>query len=94
MGGVFMRILSSAFLGLGLMVAAVTSAAADTCSGRAGLCLAACTPALVASGEQYGGTVPGCRASCRTRLKSCMRSGIWVHMGSRTRGMRQQVDRR
>jgi hypothetical protein len=89
-----MRIFSSALVSFGFLAAATTLAAADTCSGRANLCLAACTPALVASGEQHGGTVPGCRASCRSRLQSCMRTGIWVHMGSRTRGMQQQVDRR
>lgn len=70
------------------------SASADTCSGRASLCQAACTPALVASGEQHGGTVSGCRSSCASRLRSCMRTGIWVHMGSRTRGQQQQVERK
>lgn len=69
-------------------------ASADTCSGRADLCRAACTPALVSSGQQYGGTVPGCLTSCQSRWRSCMRTGIWVHMGSQTRGMQQKVDKR
>jgi len=91
-----MRYLLGIFcVGTALMVAAATApAAADTCSGRAALCRGACTPALVSSGQQAGGTVQGCLTSCNSRLRSCMKTGIWVHMGSRTRGMRQQVDRR
>lgn len=77
-----------------LAAMAPAPASADTCSGRAGLCRAACTPALVASGQQAGGTVQGCLASCQSRLRSCMSTGVWVHMGSQTRGMRQKVDKR
>jgi hypothetical protein len=75
-------------------VVSALSAGAETCSGRANLCLAACTPQNVSSGAQHGGTVSGCRASCQSRLKNCMTSGVWVHMGSQTKGQRQQVDRR
>jgi hypothetical protein len=84
----------------GVLVVAIALAtvapagAQETCSHRAGLCRAACTPGNVASGAQYGGTVQGCLRSCNSRYASCMRSGIWVHMGARTRGMRQQVERR
>lgn len=69
-------------------------ALADTCSGRADICRGACTPALVSSGQQHGGTVQGCISSCQSRLKSCLRSGVWVHMGSARRGERQTVDKR
>lgn len=79
---------------LGLLIALPGTALADTCSQRAGICDAACTPALVSSGQQHGGTVPGCLASCRSRLSSCMKTGIWVHMGAQNRGMRQAVDKR
>ena len=79
---------------LALLVVTPTIALADTCSQRASICEAACTPALVSSGQQYGGTVRGCVASCRSRLSSCLRTGVWVHMGVQNRGMRQPVDRR
>jgi hypothetical protein len=55
--------------------------------------MGACTPALVSSGEQHGGTVQGCQASCQSRLRSCMRTGIWVHMGRAQRGQQQKVDK-
>ena len=87
-------LLGTFYVGVALMAAAVaTPAAADTCSGRAAICRGACTPDLVSSGRQAGGTVKGCLASCNSRLGSCMKTGIWVHMGSQTRGMRQKVDR-
>ena len=86
---------TTARLSLGLLVTCLSfPVAAETCSGRASLCRAACTPQLVGSGEQYGGTVEGCVASCGSRLKSCLRTGIWVHMGARNRGMQQEVERR
>jgi hypothetical protein len=87
-----MRILI-ACLSLCVVVAASAPARADTCSGRHGICQAACTPALVSSGQQHGGTVQGCMSSCRSRFNSCMRTGVWVHMGSQNRGMKQTVDR-
>jgi hypothetical protein len=83
-------------LGL-LIVAAATStnsATADTCSGRASICRAACTPQNVGSGVQHGGTVEGCVASCQSRLSRCFRTGIWVHMGAARRGEEQRVERR
>jgi hypothetical protein len=93
-----LRISKSIFIASVLALTAASLAAApaqaDTCSGRAGLCNAACTPQNVASGAQHGGTVAGCRASCQSRLRACLKSGVWVHMGSQTRGMRQTVDRR
>jgi hypothetical protein len=73
---------------------AVQPALAESCSDRAGLCLAACTEQNVTSGAQYGGTVKGCQASCNSRRKNCLKSGVWVHMGSQTMGQRQQVERR
>ena len=76
-----------------IAIAAAAPARADTCSGRRDICLSACTPALVSSGAQHGGTVAGCQSSCRSRFSSCMRSGIWVHMGSQNRGMQQKVDK-
>ena len=79
---------------LALLVITPTIAFADTCSQRASICEAACTPALVSSGQQYGGTVGGCVASCRSRLNSCLRTGVWGHMGAQNRGMRQPVERR
>jgi hypothetical protein len=79
---------------LGAAVLWNTAALADTCSGRAAICRAACTPVLVSSGQQHGGTVGGCIASCQGRLRSCMRTGVWIHMGAQTRGMQQKVDRR
>jgi hypothetical protein len=79
-----------ALLSLGI---AIAPARADTCSGRRDICLGACTPALVSSGAQYGGTVAGRQSSCRSRHSSCMRSGIWVHMGSQNAGMQQKVDK-
>ena len=83
-----------ATLVLACMALLSTAASAETCSQRASICQAACTPALVASGAQHGGTVAGCNASCQSRLRSCLRNGIWVHMGSQNRGMQQKVDRR
>ena len=80
-------------LALCLAAAASAPAFADTCSGRRDICLSACTPALVSSGAQHGGTVAGCQSSCRSRHSSCMRSGIWVHMGSQNAGMKQKVDK-
>lgn len=88
------RVGSALAVALAAALLAVASAQADTCSGRASLCNAACTPHNVSSGAQHGGTVPGCRASCQSRLRSCLKSGVWVHMGSQTRGMRQSVERR
>jgi hypothetical protein len=67
---------------------------AETCSDRAALCRAACTPENVASGAQHGGTVRGCQSSCQSRLNSCLRDGTWVHMGSQRFGERQAVDKR
>jgi hypothetical protein len=67
-------------------------ATAETCSDRASLCLEACTPQNVSSGVQR--TVAGCRASCQSRLNSCLRTGTWIHTESQTRGQRQQVERR
>lgn len=87
-----MRVLV-ACLSFCVAIAASAPAFADTCSGRRDICLGACTPALVSSGAQYGGTVKGCQSSCRSRHSSCMRSGIWVHMGSQNRGMQQKVDK-
>lgn len=80
-------------IALFLVTVASGPALADTCSGRRDICLGACTPALVSSGAQHGGTVAGCQSSCRSRHASCMRSGIWVHMGSQNAGMRQKVDK-
>ncbi len=68
-------------------------AAAETCSERPTICQSACTPELVASGAQAGGTVPGCRMSCQTRLRQCLHSGISVHMGSARRGDQQTVEK-
>jgi len=79
--------------GLALVLSSA-SALAETCTDRASLCQGACTPQNVASGAQYGGTVAGCQSSCRSRLQSCLKTGVWIHMGSQTRGQRQQVDRR
>jgi len=56
--------------------------------------MGACTPQLVSSGEQYGGTVAGCQTSCRGRRATCLKSGVWVHMGAARRGERQSVDKR
>jgi hypothetical protein len=87
-------------VGFGLMLAGLafalssSSAVAETCSDRAGLCQGACTPQNVTSGAQYGGTVTGCQKSCRSRLQSCLKNGIWTHMGSQTMGQQQKVDRR
>jgi len=69
-------------------------ALAETCSERAGLCDDACTPALVDSGAQAGGTIAGCHASCQARLRSCLKTGVWVHMGAQHRGLQQRVDRK
>jgi hypothetical protein len=69
-------------------------ATAETCSDRANLCLDSCTPQKVAPGAQHGGTVAGCRASCQSRLKSCLRTGIWIHMRSLTQREHQQVEKR
>ena len=82
------------FAALMLVVVSLSSACAETCTDRAGLCQGACTPQNVASGAQHGGTVAGCQASCRSRLQSCLKTGIWTHMGSQTRGQRQQVEKR
>jgi len=76
------------------LVLSPDSGLAETCTDRAGLCQGACTPQNVASGAQYGGTVAGCQSSCRSRLQSCLKTGVWIHMGSQTRGQRQQVERR
>ena len=81
------------FAGLALVLPS-SSALAESCTDRAGLCRAACTPQNVASGAQHGGTVAGCQPSCRSRLQSCLKTGVWVHVGSQTMGQRQQVDRR
>jgi hypothetical protein len=81
-------------IALALMFCTASPALAATCSERAGACQGACTPELVSSGQQAGGTVPGCRASCLSRLRQCVGSGIWVHMGSQRRGMQEQVERR
>ncbi len=81
-------------LAVAVLLALPSFARADTCCGRADICRAACTPALVSSGQQHGGTVPGCVSSCQSRLKSCLRSGVWVHMGSARAGERQTVDKR
>jgi len=77
-----------------IWIALAAPAYAESCSDRHGICQAACTPALVSSGAQHGGTVAGCQSSCRSRLNSCLRSGIWVHMGSQNRGMQQKVEKR
>jgi hypothetical protein len=83
---------------IGMSISAVVSsqgaASAESCSDRAAICKGACTPALVSSGQQHGGTVQGCVGSCQSRLRSCLRTGVWVHMGSQNRGMRQKVYRR
>ena len=75
------------------MIAAAQSSRADTCTNRADACSSACTPALVNSGAQFGGTIPGCLASCKSRLNTCLKSGVWTHMGRDRRGERQKVDR-
>jgi hypothetical protein len=77
-----------------LALCCANPAVAASCSERVGACYGACTPELVSSGQQAGGTIAGCRASCASRLRQCMRSGVWVHMGSQRRGMQEQVDRR
>jgi hypothetical protein len=89
MRSLFLLILPSIFLSL-----SATAGLAESCSQRAGACNGACTPELVSSGQQAGGTVPGCRSSCAQRLQACMKSGIWLHLGSRDRGLQEQVDRR
>lgn len=85
---------SAIFAGALVIAALATPAAAESCSTRASLCLGACTPALVGSGQQHGGTVEGCRKSCNERKASCLRSGVWVHMGARTRGQQEAVEKR
>ncbi|MBL8588676.1 MAG: hypothetical protein JNK46_09110 [Methylobacteriaceae bacterium] len=84
-------------VGAGLVIAWlgwIGPAAAQSCSNRAAACGAACTPQLVGSGVQFGGTVEGCRASCAERRQRCLREGVWVHMGSARRGERESVERR
>jgi hypothetical protein len=83
-----------AFLGITALLSPAGPALAASCSERAGACHAACTPQLVSSGEQAGGTVAGCHSSCATRLQQCMHSGVWVHMGAQRRGLQEQVERR
>lgn len=80
----------------GLLLLTLTSSPslAETCSDRSGLCLAACTEQNVSSGAQFGGTIKGCQTSCRSRHQNCLKTGVWVHMGSQTMGQRQQVDKR
>ena len=73
--------------------ASVQAARADTCSDRGGVCVAACTPRQVESGAQFGGTVAGCRKSCQSRLRSCLKTGVWIHMGSARRGEQERVER-
>lgn len=73
--------------------ASVQAAHADTCSDRGSICVAACTPRQVDSGAQFGGTVAGCRKSCQSRLRSCLKTGVWIHMGSTRRGEQERVDR-
>ena len=82
------------FLGLAFVIGWSAAAVADTCSDRASLCRAACTPQNVSSGVQHGGSVSGCISSCQSRLSRCMKSGIWVHMGSARRGEQQRVEKR
>jgi hypothetical protein len=79
---------------LTVIICTASPALAANCSERAGACQGACTPELVASGQQAGGTIAGCRASCTSRLRQCLRSGLWVHMGAQRRGMQEQVERR
>ena len=79
---------------LAVIVCGAAPALAASCSERAGACQGACTPQLVSSGQQAGGTIAGCRASCGNRLQRCLRSGIWVHMGAQRRGLQEQVERR
>ena len=69
------------------------SARADTCNDRSEACLAACTPRQVESGAQFGGTVHACRRSCSSRLRSCLRTGTWIHMGARRRGEQERMER-
>ena len=66
---------------------------ADSCSDRSSVCVAACTPRQVESGAQFGGTIAGCRKSCQSRLRSCLKTGVWIHMGSARRGEQERVDR-
>lgn len=89
-----LRLAAFALATAGLFAAGPSPARAETCSVRAAACRAACTPALVSSGQQYGGTVAGCLASCRERRRTCLATGTWVHMGSQRRGLREQVGRR
>jgi hypothetical protein len=81
-------------IGVAIVLASHGVAFAESCSDRGAICKAACTPALVSSGQQHGGTVQGCIGSCQSRLRSCLRTGVWVHMGAQNRGMQQKVDRR
>ena len=83
-----------AMLAVAMLFTHSSTAVAESCSERHLICQGACTPELVSSGRQYGGTVAGCRKSCRSRLNRCLRTGIWVHMGARNRGLQQKVDRR
>ncbi len=76
------------------LVGPAGEAMAQTCSERAAACGRACTPDLVSSGVQHGGTVPGCRTSCADRRKTCLRDGVWVHMGASRRGERETVTKR
>jgi hypothetical protein len=89
-----MRLACVMSIASGLILSAQGVAFAETCSDRAAICRGACTPALVSSGQQHGGTVQGCIGSCQSRLRSCLRTGIWVHMGAQNRGRQQQVDKR
>ena len=73
--------------------ASAQAARADTCSDRGGVCVAVCTPRQVESGAQFGGTVAGCRKSCQSRLRSCLKTGVWIHMGAARRGEQERVDR-
>jgi hypothetical protein len=68
--------------------------AAETCSSRASVCLEACTPQAATSGTQLGGTAVRCRASCQSRLNSCLRTGIWIQMGPGTPLQHQHVEKR
>ena len=87
-----MRVSGFAVVALALF-ASIGAARADSCSDRGGVCVAACTPRQVESGAQFGGTVAGCRKSCQSRLRSCIKTGVWIHMGSARRGEQERVER-
>ena len=87
-----MRLLGFAAILAGCVVTALP-ARGDSCSDRGGVCVTACTPRQVESGAQFGGTVVACRKSCQSRLRSCLKTGVWIHMGSARRGEQERVDR-